>query len=329
MNAILSYVLKAVALILVAISINFVLIHLMPGDPIIHIVGEQEYFTLGEKYPELLEEIRGQYDLDGSLPRQYVSFLKNTITLQFGTSYITGVSTLDIVLFRLRWTLILAFSSIVISAIIGGMLGVIAGYNKGSKLDGVLTFCFLLLETIPANCLALLALMVFSFELGWFPISGMASGGLTGFAKFLDTLYHVALPLLVLSLFRTSSNFLLVKSLVSQIREEEFILTAIAKGVPKKILLGKHILGNVLVPYVTILCMQFGFVFSGSMLIEVVFSWKGMGSLVYSAVMARDYPTVQLCFLVTAICVICFHFLADILAWRLDPRIKDGMMNES
>ena len=328
MKTIAGFLFKALALILVAISINFLLIHLMPGDPIIHIVGEQEYFTLQEKYPEKLEEIRAQYDLDGSLPMQYVSFVRNTITFQFGKSYITGEKIVDVVLFRMKWTLILAISSIIISAIIGGALGVIAGYFKGSKLDASLTFIFLLLETMPANCLALLMLMVFAFELRWFPIGGMASGGLMGFAKLLDTIHHMALPVIVLSLFRISSNFLLLKSFVSQIREEEFILTAIAKGLPKRVLLGKHILRNVIVPYATILCIQFGFVFSGSMLIEVVFSWKGMGTLFYSAVIARDYPTVQLCFLITTVCIIFFHFIADVLAWRLDPRIKDGMMNE-
>ena len=329
MKAITGYFLKALALILAAVSINFVLIHLMPGDPAIHIVGEQEYFTLTEKYPEILEEIKAQYSLDGSLLSQYFSFLKNTVTFQFGKSFITGENVVDAVLFRVRWTLVLALASIVISALAGGTLGVIAGYHKGGRLDSVLTFVFLFLETIPANCLALLMLLLFAFKLKWFPISGMASGGLGGAAKFFDTVYHMVLPVSVLSMFRTSSNFLLVKSFVSQIREEDFILTAAAKGVPKKTLLRKHVLGNVLVPYVTVLCLQFGFIFSGSMLIEVVFSWKGMGTLIYSAVMARDYPTVQLCFLITSACVIFFHFLADVLAWKLDPRIKDGMANEN
>ena len=329
MKIITGYVLKALALVLVAISINFLLIHLMPGDPIIHILGESEYFKLQTNYPEKLEEVRVMYSLDGTKVEQYFSFLKNTATLQFGQSFTSGRNVVELVMFRMRWTLMLAITSIVISAIVGGILGVIAGYYKGSKLDAGLTFVFLLLETIPANCLALIVLMIFAFNLKWFPIGGMASGGLAGFAKFVDTIRHMALPVSVLSLFRTSSNFLLVKSFVSQIREEEFVLTAIAKGVPKKVLLGKHILRNVLVPYVTILCLQFGFIFSGSMLIEVVFSWKGMGTLIYEGVMARDYPTVQLCFLVTSVCVILFHLLADVLAWTLDPRIKDGMTNEN
>ena len=322
------YFIKAAALVLVAISINFLLIQLMPGDPIVNILGEQEYFLLESKYPELLEEVRSEYGLDGSLGEQYFRFIKNTVTLEFGRSFSSGQSVMDTVLFRMRWTLLLTLTSIVLSAIIGGGLGVAAGYKKGGRLDSVLTFIFLLLETIPANCLALLALMLFGFKLRWFPLSGMASGGVTGIGRFFDTAYHMVLPVFALSTFRTSSNFLMVKSFVSQIREEEYITLAVAKGLPKKTLLGKHVLRSVIVPYVTILCMQFGFMFSGSMLIEVVFSWRGMGTLIYSAVMTRDYPTVQLCFLVTSVCVIFFHFLADILAWKLDPRIKDGMLNE-
>ena len=328
MKKLAGYITKAVALILVAISINFLLVQLMPGDPIVNILGETEYFLLETKYPELLEEARAQYGLDGSLVEQYVRFLKNTITLQFGTTFSTGRSVMATVLVRMQWTLLLALSSIVLSAIIGGGLGIIAGYKKGGKLDGVLTFIFLLLETIPANCLALLALMLFGFKLRWFPLSGMATGGITGIARIFDTMYHMALPVFVLSLFRTSSNFLMAKSFTSQIRDEEYVTTALAKGLPKRVFFGKHILKSVLVPYVTLLCMQFGFIFSGSMLIEVVFSWRGMGTLIYSGVIARDYPTVQLCFLVTSVCVVLFHLIADILAWKFDPRIKDGMHSE-
>ena len=329
MKKIAGYFLKAVALILVAISINFILIRLMPGNPLSFILGEQEYYQLQTRYPEVLEEVSERYNLDKSLPVQYLSYLKNIITLQFGKSFTTGQNVLDMVLARMKWTLLLALVSILVSAIIGGVLGVIAGYHKGGRLDRGLTFVFLLLDTIPPNCLALLCLLIFGFRLKWFPISGMASGGLSGIAAFFDILYHMTLPVIVLSLFRISSNFLLLKSFVSQIREEEYITTAVAKGLPKKTLLRKHILTSVLVPYSTILCLQFGFIFSGSMLIEVVFSWRGMGTLIHGAVTTRDYPTVQLCFLLTSACVIIFHFIADILALKLDPRIKDGLTNEA
>ena len=130
----------------------------------------------------------------------------------------------------------------------------------------------------------------------------------------------MVLPVSVLALFKTSTNFLMMKSFVSQIRDEEYILTAEAKGLPRHKVLFRHVLRNVAVPYVTLLCMQFGYMLAGSMLIEVVFSWKGLGT----GVIQHDYPTVQLCFLLIAVCVIFFQFIADILAWKFDPRIKDG-----
>lgn len=324
MRKVLYYLLRALALILVAISLNFLLVHLMPGDPLLHILGEEEYFTLYYNYPEILDKVRAQYALGGSLFEQYIRFLWNTVTFQFGKSYISGQNVVQVVLFRLRWTLVLSVTAIILSAFVGGALGIFAGYHKGGRADSALTFVFLLFETIPANCLALIVLVIFAFNLHWFPVGGMASGGLTGWAKFADTLYHMVLPVSVLALFKTSTNFLMMKSFVSQIRDEEYILTAEAKGLPRHKVLFRHVLRNVAVPYVTLLCMQFGYMLAGSMLIEVVFSWKGLGTLIYDGVIQHDYPTVQLCFLLIAVCVIFFQFIADILAWKFDPRIKDG-----
>ncbi|MDO5422329.1 MAG: ABC transporter permease [Eubacteriales bacterium] len=322
---ILRYLLRAVGLILVIITINFLLIHFMPGDPLIHILGEDEYYTLSIQFPEKLEEVKAQYALDGSLFLQYLRYLYHVITLQFGHSYLDGTDVVSTVLFRMKWTLILSLTAISLSALIGGALGVAAGYKKGGKLDAVLTFLALLLETIPSNCLALLALILFAYRLHWFPIGGMVSGGVSGVERIGSILYHMVLPVSVLTLFRTSSNFLLMKSFVSQIRDEEYLTVAVTKGLPSRKVLFRHLLRNVFVPYVTALCVQFGHILSGSMLIEVVFSWKGMGTLIYDGVIGRDYPTIQMCFLIIAICVIFFNFLSDILCMLLDPRIRDGM----
>ena len=319
------YIIRALVMIFIIISLNFILIRFMPGDPAMHILGEDEYFALSVQYPEKLEEVRVQYGLDGSLGEQYIQYLYNVVTLQFGHSYVDGTNVAETVLFRMRWTLVLSVTAIVISAIIGGALGVFAGYQKGGKLDRVLTAIFLFLETIPANCLALVLLVVFSYKLRWFPVGGMTAGGLEGGARVLSTLYHMVLPVTVLSLFRTSANFLLMKSFISQIRDEAYISVAVAKGLPERKVLFRHLVRNGLVPYVTMLCVQFGHILSGAMLVEVVFSWKGMGTLIYEGVLARDYPTVQLCFLVIAICVIIFNFIGDMLCMALDPRIRDGV----
>lgn len=322
------YLIRSAAMILAIIAINFILVHIMPGDPLMHILGDEQYFTLLNQFPEKLEEVRQQYSLDGSILQQFFRYMKQVVTLQLGHSYINGESVVTTVLFRMRWTVALSLCAIVISALIGGALGVLAGYHKGGKLDTGLTAVFLFLETIPANCLALVLLVVFSYKLRWFPVGGMVSGGLSGFARFLSVLHHMVLPVLVLSLFRTSSNFLLMKSYVSQIREGDYITVAVSKGISKVHILFRHVLRNVLVPFVTTLCLQIGHILSGSMLIEVVFSWKGMGTLIYDAVNNRDYPTVQMCLLLVAICVVLCNFVADMLCMYIDPRIQDGMKNE-
>ena len=324
---VISYILRAVLLIFAIISINFVLIHLMPGDPIMHILGDEQYFTLFNQFPEKLNEVRAQYSLDGSLFEQYVRYLYQVCTLQFGHSFIGGENVVSAVLFRMKWTVALSMCAIVISAIVGGTLGVTAGYHKGGKFDSVLTAVLLFIETIPANCIALIALVMFSYKLHWFPVGGMVSGGLSGWAKFFSIVHHMTLPVLVLSMFRTSSNFLLMKSYVSQICDEDYITVAIAKGTSKRNVLFRHLLRNAMVPFVTTICLQIGHILSGAMLIEVVFSWKGMGTLIYDAVYTHDYPTVQMCFLLIATCVVVFNLIADVLCMYIDPRIRDGITN--
>ena len=322
-----NYLIRAVILLFVIVSLNFFLVRAMPGDPMMHILGEDEYFSLLHQYPEVLEDVRSDYGLNGSIFLQYAKYVYNVVTMRFGHSYIDGQDVISVVLFRLQWTLTLSVISIVISALIGGALGVLAGYFKGRKVDSILTFFALLLDTIPANCLALIALVVFAFRLRWFPIGGMSSGGVEGWEKTLSVIRHMVLPVSVLSLFRSSTNFLLMKSFTSQIKDEEFISVAVAKGLSGRKVLFRHLLRNVMVPYTTMLCMQFGYIISGSMLIEVVFSWKGMGTLIYNAVTTRDYPTIQMCFLLIAVCVVFFNFFAEIISMYIDPRIKDGMKN--
>lgn len=319
------HIARAIVMIFIIISLNFLLIHLMPGDPLMHILGEDEYFALSTSYPEKLEEVRVQYELDGNLGEQYLRYLYNIVTFQFGHSYVNGNNVTETVVFRMGCTLLLAVTSIVLSAIIGGVLGVIAGYRKGGKVDRILTAIFLFLETIPANCLALIVLVIFSYKLRWFPVGGMMDGGVSGIARMTSLIYHMVLPVTVLSLFRTSANFLMMKSYVSQIRDEAYVSVALAKGLSERKVLFRHLMRNAWVPYVTTLCVQFGHILSGSMLAEVVFSWKGMGQLIYEGVLAKDYPTVQLCFLVIAVCVIVFNFIGDMLCMVLDPRIREGV----
>lgn len=314
--------LEALFIIFCIITINFILIRFMPGDPVIHIIGEDEYLRLEAEAPEVIEEVRRDYGLDQPLWIQYITYLDKVRQLDFGNSYRTKLPVLDTVLFRMRWTLLLTIPAIVLSALLGGWLGLRAGWRKGGLMDTVCSPVMLFLNTIPTNCMAILFLLVFAFRMGKFPISGITSGGLSGIEKAVDILWHMTLPLAVLVVLRTSSYFMLMKSTVQTLRDEEYIAVARSKGFSQEQVLLRHVLKNALCPYLTSVCMQFGHILGGSMMVEVVFSWKGMGTLIYDAVSSKDFPMLQTCFLFIGICVVAFNILADVLNMIIDPRTR-------
>lgn len=323
MSRLLRRLMEAVLIIFCMITINFLLIRFMPGDPVIHIIGEEEYYLLEAEAPEKIEEIRHEYDLDSSLLTQYTTYLRKMVQLDFGNSYRTKLPVLETVLFRMNWTLLLAIPAVILSALIGGILGLHAGWKKGGPLDTIVSPIMLVLNTVPSNCLAILMLIYFAFQKGLFPISGITSGGLEGMGRTIDILWHMALPLSVMVLLRSSGNFMLMKSTVQTIRDEEYVTVARTKGYSERQVLHRHVLKNAICPYLTSLCMQFGQILGGSMMIEVVFSWKGMGTLIYDAVNAKDYPVLQTCFLFIGICVVLFNLLADGINMFIDPRIRE------
>lgn len=319
--------LESLFIILCIVTINFVLIRFMPGDPVEHIIGEDEYMRLESEAPEVIEEVRREYGLDQSIFHQYVTYLNKTVHLDFGNSYRTKLPVLETVLFRMQWTLLLTIPAILLSALLGGWLGLLAGWHKGGVMDTVCSPVMLFLNTLPTNCVAIIFLMVFAFRMGLFPISGITSGGLTGLAKAVDILWHMALPLSVLVLLRTSSYYMLMKTTVQTIRDEEYITVARSKGFSQGKVLLRHVLKNALCPYLTSVCMQFGHILGGSLLVEVVFSWKGMGTLIYEAVNTKDFPVLQTCFLFIGICVVLFNLLADVLNMAIDPRTRGEEQN--
>jgi peptide/nickel transport system permease protein len=176
--------------------------------------------------------------------------------------------------------------------------------------------------SMPHYWLAMLALFVFSFLLGWFPLGKATSGVTTDLPYLLDVGWHMVLPLAVVTLFKAAYDFLIVRSSIVSIYGEDYILMAQAKGLTSMAVLFKHALRNALAPLLTVTAIQFGMIFSGTLLIEVVFSWPGMGTLIYDAIGARDYPLLQAAFLIVAVCVLIANLAADILYPKLDPRTR-------
>lgn len=313
---------RSIGILFIIITLNFFITRMVPGDVVISILGESEYNRLLVENPAKIEETRVKYGLDKPLLVQYGRYLKSIVQLDFGYSYVNKQPVTAYVAYHMKWTLLLMGPVMLLAALIGGSLGLLAGWNSGGRLDRIATPLFLFLNTVPSNCIAILCLLVFSFRLGWFPIGGMTTGGLTGMEKILDVVWHMALPLLILTLFRTGSNFIYMKSYASRIRGEEYILTAVSKGLPDWRVLTRHGLKNISVPYLTMLCMQLGRLLSGAMMIEVVFSWRGMGMLMSSAASSKDYPVLQFSLLVIAVCVLASNILSDVLNQWIDPRTR-------
>lgn len=302
------------------------MVRFMPGDPLVHLVGQERYYQLLEDSPAELDRIAERYGLNDTLSQQYLSYLKSIVTLDFGTAYSNNQPVLDNVMNSMEWTLILSVPTFILGGLFGMVTGMIAGWNPGGRFDKFMTPVMLFLNTVPSNCIGIIFLVLFAFKLGWFPVNGMTTGGQAGFAKAVDILWHAALTLTLMILFKTSGNFLLMKSAVSQIRNEEYVTTAYSKGLSGKKVLFRHVVRNAILPFVTSLCMQLGELTSGSMILEVIFGWNGMGNLFYTAVSSRDFPTAQLCFIISAVFVVTGNLLSDIMIAAIDPRVKEDLI---
>ncbi len=309
-------------------TFNFFLIRFMPGDPVEHLVGEEDYLYLSTAHPEVLEELEEEYGLDGSLPEQYGRYMNKLLHGDLGQSYQTKVPVLDIILKRLARTFRLILPAVVLSGIFGILLGAAAGWKEGTWMDRMISRLSLVLYSIPGYCLGMLGLLLFCFKLGWVPTGGMTSGGLSGGAYVRDALWHMVLPVGVLTVSRLSYNIQMMRSTILTVKKEDFTLVARTKGLSEKRILFRHVLPNAALPMVTIITMQMGFIVSGSLMIEQLFNWDGMGLLIYKAIGARDYPVLQGSLLVLTVCVVLSNILSDLLCVLIDPRIKDGIYHE-
>jgi len=304
------------------ITLNFFLVHLMPGDPLVHLLGEEGYLYINNQTPREMEKLKAKYGLDGPLYKQYTAFLANTMKADLGWSYHYSRPVFQVILFRLKWTLILLMPSIFISTLLGAWLGAVAGWRSDQKTDRILTPFFLFIYATPSYGLGLLFLLVFGFYADLFPLGGMAGQNLSGIAGLADTLSHMALPMAVLICHNTAYNYPIMRSAVMQVKTEDYILTAVSKGLKPRQVLFCHVLKNALPPYATVIALNFGFMVGGALLVEIIFSWQGMGALMYDALLSRDYPLLSGSLFILTICVILANALSDLFYAYIDPRIR-------
>ena len=304
--------LQAILAVLAVLVVGFVLLTLAPGDPVTYILGDASN-------PQLVAQIRERLGLDAPLHVRFLTYIDGVVHGQLGRSLIYGRPVIDMIGSRVGPTLLLFFSQFVVSSVLGISLGALAAYRKGSIVDKLVMAFSISGYSVPVFWSGQLFLLLFALKLGWFPVFGMRSLQ-TNVNPILDVLWHLVLPTLTLALLFTALIARLTRAAMVESLEEDYITTARAKGLPERTVL-RHALRNALLPVATILTLNIGQAMAGAVLTETVYSWPGLGRLMYDGITSHDYPLVLGLFLAISLMVILANLLADVVYSRLDPRI--------
>ena len=305
-------------LIIAVLVLNFLLIHLAPGDPADVIAGE-----MGGATKEILDDIRKSYGLDQPLYVQLWVYISHALQGDLGQSFFYNSSVLDLILDRIGPTLLLVTTSLLFALVVGTGLGVIASHNPNGFLSHFVTIVSIVGYAAPIFWTGLMLVIVFASAIPIFPISGMYDIRLEGgaFVKALDVAHHLVLPAFTLGIVYLAQYSRLTRASMLEILGADYIRTARAKGVSETKVFGKHALRNAILPIVTIAGLQFGSIISGAVLVETVFSWPGLGTLAFESILARDYPTILGILFFSAVLVIVANLLTDVIYRLVDPRV--------
>ncbi|MEU8072303.1 MULTISPECIES: ABC transporter permease [unclassified Micromonospora] len=299
------------AIVLVGVTlVVFLLLQLVPGDPV--------RVALGTRFdPQTYEALRERAGLDQPLPVQYVSYLGHALTGDLGVSFRTGQPVSHIVLERLPATLSLAVTAVVFALLVAFPLGIVAAVRSGSAIDHAARVFSQFGVSVPDFWMGIMGILLFAGVLGWLPPSGYVA--LTDDPGRWAT--HVALPAVTVGLVTASILTRFIRSSVLEVLSADYVRTAEAKGLRNRVVILRHVLRNALIPVVTVVAVQLASLLGGVIVIEVLFAWPGIGRLTFDAVQARDYPVLQGAVLLVAALFLLVNLLVDILYARLDPRI--------
>jgi ABC-type dipeptide/oligopeptide/nickel transport system permease component len=311
-------VLQLVPVIFVIICVNFVLVHLAPGDPITYLVGDAPVSR------EFIDELRAQYGLDQPLYWQLLVYLGRVLRGDLGYSFVSRDAVSSIILSRLPATLMLLGAQFVLSIIIGIALGVISAYRRGSLTDHAVSLISLVGFAVPAFWLGQMLMLVFALWLDLLPAQGMRSlrFDLTGLDAVLDVSQHLVLPTVTLTIFNLALIARVTRANMIEVLRMEYITYARSKGVPERNVVLVHALKNAILPVVTVIGLNLRTLIAGAVLTETVFAWPGIGRLTYEAIFARDYPVLMGILIVIGITVVVANILTDIAYSWLDPRVR-------
>jgi peptide/nickel transport system permease protein len=310
----------AFVLLLVVVVLNFTLIHLAPGDAADVIAGE-----MGGASPEIMAGLRATYGLDQGFLAQLWLYVSHVLTGDLGQSYYFNAPVSMLILQRLPATLLLVLTANVLAIGLGVLLGALAARRPHSPVNHLITVLSLIGFSAPVFWTGLLLIIVFASALPIFPIGGMrdvTNLDAGWFAATIDTLYHLVLPVVTLALIYLAQYSRLTRSTMLEVLGADYIRTARAKGVSERLVVFKHALRNAVLPVVTTAGLQFSGVLAGAVLVETVFSWRGLGSLAYESILRRDTPTLLGILLCSALVVIAVNLLTDLTYSLVDPRIR-------
>ena len=321
----LEFILKKIGQVILTLfgvaTFNFILFRILPGDPI------RLWARAGRLSPEAIERLRVVFGLDKPLPVQYLIYLKNLFRGEFGISMTYRRSVAEILSERISNTVLLLAAATVIVVVIGVGAGMIAAARRGSKLDRSLVITSLVFWSLPTFWTGLILVIILGVYLKAFPISGISSPGLefqSWLTQAVDIGKHLVLPTITLAIVDMGQFMLITRSTLVDVLTEDYILTAKAKGLPFRKILWGHGVPNALLPIITTTALYVSLVIGGAIQVETIFSWPGMGRLMYDAVLRRDYPILEASFLLFAATMILANFLSDICYMIFDPRVREA-----
>jgi peptide/nickel transport system permease protein len=285
----------------------------------VHLLGEEGYAHLSGKGIEALNALKVDFGMDGTLGKRYVRYVAKMLAGDWGWTYHYGRPVMEIVFQRLQWTLLLLLPAVFMGTLLGGWIGALSGWHSRSRREKLLPIFFLFLYAVPGYCVSLLLLGV-AAHTDVFPIGGMMPAD----ATLRTMVRHISLPLAVLTIHGTAYKYMVMRNAVRQELDAPYVLTALAKGLTDRQVLFSHILKNTFPPYISVVALNLGFMVGGALLVEVVFSWQGMGTLIYQAVLSRDFPLLSGALMVLCLSVLAANLAADLFYALSDPRIREG-----
>lgn len=319
MRYVVKRLLQAIPIVVAIIILNFLLLQLAEGDAVDVLAGEA-----GSATPEYMAELRAKFGLDQPLPVQLAVYLKNVLFLDLGYSFRHEMPVGELIFDRLFATVLLMVSTILLAVSFGVFLGLVAAMGLNTWRDTAISIFALITYATPLFWVGLMLIVVFSLNLGWFPTSGMENFAMfyEGWDRVKDIAHHLVLPTITLALFYLALYTRLMRASMLEQAGQDYVTTARAKGVTENRIMFVHVLRNALLPVVTMAGVQVGALIGGSVIVESVFAWPGLGMLAFEALFARDLNLLLGIFFLSALLVVTVNLVVDIVYSSLDPRIE-------